>query len=112
MKKIEIVIRPTKMESVCSVLERNGYPGLMITEIQGHGKQKGLTQQWRGQEYKLTFLPKLKIEAVIKDKDIKAVLKEIRDSAFTGEIGDGKIFVSNVEDVVRIRTDERGESAL
>lgn len=112
MKKIEAIIRPAKLDDVCNVLEKIGYPGLMITEIQGHGKQKGLVQQWRGKEYKVGLLPKVKIEVVVKDQDIERTLKAIKEAAYTGEIGDGKIFISNIEDAVRIRTNERGNSAI
>ena len=84
----------------------------MITEIQGHGKQKGLVQQWRGKEYKVSLLPKVKIEVVIKDQDIERTIRAIKEAAYTGEMGDGKIFISNIEDAVRIRTDERGNSAI
>lgn len=112
MKKIEAIIRPAKLDDVCNVLEKTGYPGLMITEIQGHGKQKGLVQQWRGKEYKVSLLPKVKIEVVIKDQDIERTIKAIKEAAYTGEMGDGKIFISNIEDAVRIRTDERGNNAI
>lgn len=112
MKKIEAIIRPAKLDDVCNVLEKIGYPGLMITEIQGHGKQKGLVQQWRGKEYKVGLLPKVKIEVVVKDQDIERTLKAIKEAAYTGEIGDGKIFISNIEDAMRIRTNERGNSAI
>lgn len=112
MKKIEAIIRPAKLDDVCNVLEKTGYSGLMITEIQGHGKQKGLVQQWRGKEYKVSLLPKVKIEVVIKDQDIERTIRAIKEAAYTGEMGDGKIFISNIEDAVRIRTDERGNSAI
>jgi len=112
MKKIEAIIRPEKVEDVCSILEKIGYPGIMITEIEGHGKQKGLTQQWRGKEYKVNFLPKVKIEVVVKDHDSERIIKAIREAAYTGEIGNGKIFISAVEDAIRIRTDERGNAAI
>ncbi len=112
MKKIEAIIRPTKVKDVCDVLEKVGYPGIMITEIEGHGKQKGLTQQWRGKEYKVNLLPKVKIEVVVKDQDLERTVKAIREAAYTGEIGNGKIFVSNIEDAIRIRTDEHGNAAI
>jgi nitrogen regulatory protein P-II 1 len=112
MKKIEAIIRPTKLEAVCATLEKVGYPGLMITEIEGHGKQKGLVQQWRGKQYRVGLLPKAKIEVVVKDHDLERTLKAIREAAYTGEIGDGKIFVSPVEDTMRIRTGERGDTAV
>jgi len=112
MKKIEAIIRPAKLADVCSVLEKIGYPGMMITEIEGHGKQKGLVQQWRGKEYKVGLLPKTKVEVVVKDKDLDKTIRAIREAAYTGKVGDGKIFVSPVEDAVRIRTAEQGNIAV
>lgn len=112
MKKIEAIIRPGKLEEVCEVLEKVGYPGIMITEIEGHGKQKGITQQWRGKEYKLKLIPKIRIEVVVKDADVEKIKKVIADSARTGAIGDGKIFVYPVENTMRIRTGEEGEIAI
>ncbi len=112
MKKIEVIIRPERLEAVRSALEKVGYTGLMITEIEGHGKQKGVVQQWRGEKYKVAFLPKIKIEIVVKDDKVESIIKTITDNAKTGEIGDGKIFVYNIENAIRIRTGERGESAL
>ncbi len=112
MKKIEAIIRPGKLEEVCGVLEKVGYPGLMITEIEGHGKQRGITQQWRGKEYKLKLIPKIRIEVVVKDADVEKIMKVIADSARTGAIGDGKIFVYPAENAMRIRTGEVGESAI
>ncbi|MFA5144439.1 MAG: P-II family nitrogen regulator [Candidatus Omnitrophota bacterium] len=112
MKKIEAVIRVEKLEAVTGALEALGCPGMMITHIEGHGRQKGITEQFRGREYKVNFLPKIKIEAVVKDPDLDKTIKAIREAAFTGEIGDGKIFISNVEDVVRIRTGEQGNIAI
>jgi len=112
MKKIEAIIRPEKLDSVRQTLIELDSPGLMITEIEGHGKQKGLTQQWRGRKYKVELLPKVKIEIVVKDQDVERITKAISEAAKTGKIGDGKIFVYPVENVLRIRTGERGESAL
>lgn len=112
MKKIEVIIRPEKLESVQRALEKVGYSGLMISEIEGHGKQKGIVQQWRGEKYKVAFLPKIKIEIIVKDNEIERIIKTIVDSAKTGEIGDGKIFISPIENVVRIRTGEKGEQAI
>lgn len=112
MKKIEVIIRPEKLDTVRSALENVGYAGLMITEIEGHGKQKGVVQQWRGEKYKVEYLPKIKIEIVVKDQDVDRITKAVLDSAKTGEIGDGKIFISNIENAVRIRTGEKGEAAL
>jgi len=112
MKKIEAIIRPEKLESVRQALEEVDSPGLMITEIEGHGKQKGLTQQWRGREYKVELLLKVKIEIVVNDQDVERITQAISEAAKTGKIGDGKIFVYPVENVLRIRTGEKGESAL
>ena len=112
MKKIEAIVRPEKLDAVCDVLQRAGYSGLMITEIEGHGNQKFLVQEWRGKDYKPGFLPKIKVEVVVKDQDFDKTLKAIREAAFTGEIGDGKIFISDIEDVMRIRTGERGNIAV
>ncbi len=112
MKKIEAIIRPDRITFVREALEKVGYSGLMITEIQGHGKQKGITQQWRGEKYKVEFLPKTKLEIVVKDSEVEKIIKGIVESGRTGEIGDGKIFIYDIVDAVRIRTSERGESVL
>lgn len=112
MKKIEAIIRPEKLESVRRALEAAGCAGLMITEIEGHGKQKGVVQQWRGEKYRVELLPKIKIDIVVRDQDADRIIKAIADNARTGEIGDGKIFVSTVENVLRIRTGENGESVV
>ncbi|MBI5555741.1 MAG: P-II family nitrogen regulator [Elusimicrobia bacterium] len=112
MKKIEAIIRPAKLEAVRRALEKVGYSGLMITEIEGHGKQKGVVQQWRGEKYRLELLPKLKIEMVVKNEDVERITKAIIENAKTGEIGDGKIFVSAIDEAIRIRTGEKGEIAL
>lgn len=112
MKKIEAVIRPEKLEEVTDALEKFGYPGMMVTRIEGHGRQKGLVEQFRGREFKVNFLPKIKIEIVAKDAEADKIVNAICAIAKTGEIGDGKIFVSPVENVLRIRTGEKGEIAL
>lgn len=112
MKKIEAVIRVEKLEEVSDSLEMVGYPGMMVSHIEGHGRQKGLTEQFRGREFKVNFLPKAKIEIVVKDSDVDKIIKTIISAARTGEIGDGKIFVYPVENVVRIRTSEKGEAAV
>jgi len=112
MKKIEAIIRPTKLDQVRHALEEIGCPGITITETEGHGKQKGMVQQWRGKEYKVELLPKVKVEVVSKDSEVERIVKTILEIAKTGEIGDGKIFVSPVESAVKIRTGEEGESAL
>ncbi len=112
MKKIEAIIRPEKLDDVRRALEASGYPGITITEIEGHGKQKGVTQQWRGEVYKVDLLPKVKVEIVVSDRDQEKILSAIQKASNTGSVGDGKIFVSDVSEVVRIRTNERGEKAL
>ena len=112
MKKIEAIIRPEKLDDVRKAIEAVGYPGMTITEAEGHGKQKGLTQQWRGETYTVQFLPKVKLELVVGDADVEKIVKAVIASAKTGAVGDGKIFVSDVRDVIKIRTGERGESAI
>ncbi len=112
MKKIEAIIRPEKLGDVRAALEKAGYPGLMLTEIEGHGKQKGVTQQWRGEEYRVDLLPKVKLELVVSDTDVERIVQTIVASAKTGSVGDGKIFISEVKEVIRIRTGERSEAAL
>ena len=112
MKKIEAVIRPEKLDEVRKAIEAVGYPGITITEAEGHGKQKGITQQWRGETYRVDFLPKVKLEIVASDADAERIIQAISKAAKTGSVGDGKIFVSEVREAVRIRTGERGEGAL
>lgn len=112
MKKIEAVIRPESLDQVLSALQEAGYPGVMVMEIEGHGRQKGVSQQWRGQEYKVDLLPKVRVEVVVTDKEVEVIMKKIASATKTGQIGDGKIFVSDISDVMRIRTGERGDNAL
>lgn len=112
MKKIEAIIRPEKLEDVRNALETSGYPGITITEVVGHGLQKGVVQQWRGEEYRVDILPKIKVEIVAGDEEAEAIIDAIVESAFTGGVGDGKIFVYDVAQAVRIRTRERGHRAL
>ncbi|MFA5089749.1 MAG: P-II family nitrogen regulator [Candidatus Omnitrophota bacterium] len=112
MKKIEAIIRPESIDIVRDALGVAGVTGLMISEIEGHGKQKGVVQQWRGEKYKVELLPKVKIEVIVKDQDVERISKAIIGSAKTGDIGDGKIFVYPVDEAIRIRTGERGEAAL
>ena len=112
MKKIEAIIRVEKLETVKKALEKSGYPGMTVIMVEGHGRQKGLVQQFRGREYREDFLPKRKLEIVVKDENVESILAKIIEVARTGEIGDGKIFVSSVDEVMRIRTGERGESTL
>ena len=93
-------------------MERTGYPGISITEIEGHGLQKGTIMQWRGKQYRVELLPKMKLEIVTSDEDAEKIVQAILESAYTGSVGDGKIFVYDVAQTVRIRTRERGERAL
>lgn len=112
MKKIEAIIRPEKVDEVRKALEKVGFPGVNISEVEGHGKQKGVVQQWRGEQYRVELLPKVRLEVVVSDRDVKKILQAIQETAKTGSVGDGKIFVSTVEEVIRIRTSETGEAAL
>lgn len=112
MKKIEAIIKPFKLDEVKEALQEAGIQGLSVTEVKGFGRQKGHTELYRGAEYVVDFLPKVKIEVAIPDELVVRTIDAIVKGAKTGKIGDGKIFVSNLEEVVRIRTDERGEAAL
>jgi len=112
MKKIEAIIRPNKMEEVKNSLEKAGYISMTITEVKGRGQQKGIKQIWRGQEYVVDILPKVKIELTVKDEKADEVVSVIQQSAHTGNFGDGKIFVIPVEKIVRIRTGEIGDDAI
>lgn len=112
MKKIEAIIRPGKVDDVCKALRKVGHPGLMITDIAGHGAQKGMTKILRGKTYNVEFITKTKLDVVVKDTDVEKIVRAIREAALTGEVGDGKIFISTIDDVVRIRTAEKGDSAV
>ncbi len=114
MRKIEAIIRPERVSAVTEALEKLGYPGMTISDVRGHGMQKGLVQQWRGREYKIDFLPKVKIEVVIPEngEKMEKILEAIADAASIGEVGDGKVFIWPIEDVMRIRTRERGPKAV
>ncbi len=112
MKKVEAIIRVEKFEEVKEALKEAGYPGMTKTPVEGHGQQKGLKQQFRGSTYEVEFPPKIKLEIVAADKDVAGIVKAICDNARTGEVGDGKIFILPVEDVVRVRTGEKGEKAI
>jgi nitrogen regulatory protein PII len=112
MKKIEAIIKPFKLEDVKSALTELGIQGLTITEVKGFGRQKGHTEIYRGSEYAVDFLPKIKVEVVLADAQVAAVVSAIVKAAKTGKIGDGKIFVGPVESVLRIRTGETGEQAV
>ena len=112
MKKIEAIIKPFKLDEVKDALIAAGVQGMTVTEVRGHGRQKGHTELYRGAEYKVDFLPKVKIEAVVEDDILDAALEAIETAARTGRIGDGKIFVLDVEQAVRIRTGDRGADAI
>ena len=112
MKKIEAIIREEKLEDVKVALEKIGITGLNVSGVKGRGQQKGITLQWRATSYKVDMLPKLRLDIVVKDTEAKKVVKTIRESAYTGNFGDGMIFVLPVEDVIRVRTGESGEGAL
>ena len=112
MKKIEAIIKPFKLEEVKENLGLIGIHGMTVTEVKGFGRQKGHTELYRGAEYIVDFLPKVKIEIVVSDEDLNKAVESIQNAAKTGRIGDGKIFVTNLEQVVRIRTGESGEKAL
>ena len=112
MKKIEAIIRPFKLEDVKLALVNAGIVGMTVSEVRGFGRQKGQVERYRGSEFTVEFLQKLKVEVVVSDEKVDAVLKAIAEAAKTGEIGDGKIFISPVESVVRIRTQEKDQEAL
>jgi nitrogen regulatory protein P-II 1 len=112
MKKIEAIIRPEKLDDVLKAIEGTGYSGIMITEIKGHGKQKGIVQQWRGSEYKVSMLTKIKLEIVARNKDVEKIKASIASSARTGEVGDGKIFIYDIADAIKIRTGETCDEAV
>jgi nitrogen regulatory protein P-II 1 len=112
MKKIEAIIKPFKLDEVREALSEVGVTGLTVTEVKGFGRQKGHTELYRGAEYVVDFLPKIKIEVVVANETVDAAIEAIIKAARTGKIGDGKIFVSAVEQIVRIRTGETNESAI
>jgi nitrogen regulatory protein P-II 1 len=112
MIKIEAVIKPYKLDEVKDALNKIGIQGMTVTEVKGHGRQKGHTEIYRGAEYTITFIPKIKIEIVVNDTIVEKVIDVIKSSANTGNIGDGKLFTIPVEEAVRIRTGERGNGAL
>ena len=112
MKKIEAIIKPFKLDEVKEALQEVGLQGITITEARGFGRQKGHTELYRGAEYVVDFLPKVKIEVVVEDHMVERIVEAIVQAARTGRIGDGKIFVVPVEDVIRIRTGERGSNAI
>lgn len=112
MKKVEAVVKPFKLDEVREALSEIGVTGLTVTEVKGFGRQKGHTELYRGAEYVVDFLPKVKVEVVVTDKMVEQAIEAIVKSARTGKIGDGKIFVTSVEQVIRIRTGETDEAAI
>ena len=112
MMKLEAIIQPSRFESVKDALREVGIEGMTVTEVRGHGRQKGHTEVYRGREYTLDLLPKVKIEMVLPDQRVESAVEAILKAAKTGKIGDGKIFLSTVGDAIRIRNDEHGESVL
>lgn len=112
MTKIEAIIRPNKFDAVKAALIQLGVDGMTVSEVRGHGRQKGHTEVFRGREYDVDLLPKIKVELVLKEENIEPVLDAICKSAYTGKIGDGKIFVFKLDNTVRIRNRERGEQAI
>ncbi len=112
MKKIEAIIRPFKLDEVKEALIEAGIKGLTITEVRGYGRQKGHTEVYRGSEYRIEFVPKIKIELVVEAEKLEEAIDCIMRTASTGQVGDGKIFISDVSDVIRIRTGESGKDAL
>jgi nitrogen regulatory protein P-II 1 len=112
VKKIEAIIKPFKLDEVKNALSKIGVQGLTVSEVRGFGRQKGHKEQYRGAEYTIDFVPKVKVEVVVADGAVAGVLDAITRAARTGEIGDGKIFVSSLDEAIRIRTGERGEAAV
>lgn len=112
MKKIEAIVRPEKLDDIRKALEEKGIIGMTMAEVQGRGRQKGVCLQWRAGEYCVDFLPKLKLEIIVDDKDLETAIATITEAARTGQNGDGKIFIYPLEDVVRVSTGERGKEAI
>ncbi|MEE9524072.1 MAG: P-II family nitrogen regulator [Thermodesulfovibrionales bacterium] len=112
MKKLEAIIKPFKLDEVKDALSRIGIQGMTVSEVKGFGRQKGHTELYRGAEYVIDFIPKIKIEIVLPDNIVQEVINIIEKTAKTGKIGDGKIFISKIEDAVRLRTGERGDAAI
>ena len=112
MKKVEAIVRPEMLSVVRQALEELGVKGVTITQVLGHGAQRGVTQQWKGNTYKVDLLPKVELKMIIPDNELEPVLAAIAESARTGAVGDGKVFVSSIEEVMRVRTGERGEAAI
>ena len=112
MKKIEAIIRPTKVRSVCAALEKVGHCGVTVSEVEGHGNHGGVKETVRDKVYKVDLLGKARVEVVTRESEMEKIIDAIREAAYTGKIGDGKIFIHPIDDAIRIRTAERGEKAL
>jgi nitrogen regulatory protein P-II 1 len=112
MKRVEAIVRPENLDSLREALDAEGFHSMTVTEVKGRGTQKGIQLEWRVGEYKVEFLPKIKLDLVVKDKDAPKVIKIMSDVCKTGNIGDGKIFVSTIDEIIRIRTGQSGESAV
>lgn len=112
MVKVEAIIRPERFEDVNTALEELGVVGMTTSEVRGCGRQRGYVERYRGQEYQVRLLPKMKLEVVLRDNQVQAAVRAISEAGRTGEVGDGKIFLSRIEDAIRIRTGEQGEEAL
>jgi nitrogen regulatory protein P-II 1 len=112
MQKIEAIIRPDKLQVVKAALEDLAHGGMTLTEVRGHGVQRGITEQWRGRTFAVEYITKIKIEMVVKDEDVEPVIERIVEAARTGEVGDGKIFIAPVARAIRIRTGEQDDAAL
>jgi nitrogen regulatory protein P-II 1 len=112
MKKIEAIIKPFKLDEVKDALNALGVQGMTVTEVKGYGRQKGHVELYRGAEYDISFIPKVKIEIVVADSMVDKVVSTIEEKAKTGKIGDGKIFISELKEIIRIRTGERGDTAI
>ena len=112
MKKIEAIIKPFKLEDVKDALSEIGITGMTVSDVKGYGRQQGHSELYRGAEYVVDFIPKIKLDLVVKESDVEHTVKTIVESAKTGKIGDGKIFISPIEDIIRIRTGESGEEAI
>jgi nitrogen regulatory protein P-II 1 len=112
MKRIEAIIRPAKVSEVCAALEKVGHPGVTISEIKGHGRQKGIVMKYHGVSYNVSLVAKTRVEVIVQDEDTDKIVKAVREAALTGEVGDGKIFVHEMANAIRIRTNETGTAAI
>jgi nitrogen regulatory protein P-II 1 len=112
MKRIEAIVRPAKVSDICAALDRVGHPGVTVSEIKGHGRQKGIVTKYRGVSYNVSLVPKARVEVVVNDEEADKIIKAVREAALTGDVGDGKIFVHDMANAIRIRTNETGMAAI